>query len=601
MASQRIPPRGDPLYALERIFGFSSFRPNQEEVVRAALRGQDVFALLPTGAGKSLCYSLPACLEAGVTIVVSPLLSLIQDQVTHLVSGTTSVCGGVPATYLSSDQSETECKAVLSELHLNADRVIRGDSSFCHCKVLFLTPERLLGDSPSLREVLSKLQSKRMIARIVIDEAHCVSSWGHDFRPAYRGLGVLRSRYPGVPFMAVTATATPHVAEDIKRSLGFGPRSVSVISDFNRPNLSYEVRDKPGDKVAALEALLSFVKDERSAGDVGIVYCLSRDETEEVAAFLKTGGVSADIYHAGMTTLQRQAVQRLWQSGKLRVVVATIAYGMGIDCPHVRFVAHFTMAKSVEGYYQESGRAGRDGKPSQCVIFYSPRDVTRLKRLITLGKFKSGGSEAKEQERDKLAAMQAFATEQTKCRRKMLLEYFGQHMVPGGCNRGCDICAPPKPSSSTRAAPKPSSSVRTLDSAPSRMAEAHRLGHTHSEAYSSQRGGSGRSGSRKSNALEPLSYGGGEAAARSGSHKPYALDSLTYGGGVTSEPVALMPVPSNRGKAALGMVPAQSHTAVTHNHSTVTKRSRSPLVDQMASAAKRFDRAGDTSPGLDDW
>ncbi|KAA0152787.1 hypothetical protein FNF29_03674 [Cafeteria roenbergensis] len=465
----------DVHYALKRLFGFSGFRPGQEQAVRAALAGRDVLALMPTGAGKSLCFGLTACMSPGVTIVVSPLLSLIQDQVVHLVRGTASVCGGIPAAYLSSEQTEADCRALLFDLHRSADAAMErvpggvpggaadGPAPFCDCKVLFVTPERLCGASAGLDAVLRKLHAGGLLARIVVDECHCVSQWGHDFRPAYRQLGSLRSRFPGAPVMALTATATPRVVEDIKSSLAMRADTAVVVNDFNRPNLRYEVRPKPDGKAAALQAVLDLVTRERRPTDIGIVYCLSRDETEEVASFLKRGGVSADQYHAGMTPLQKQTVQRLWQGGAVRVVVATIAYGMGIDCPRVRFVVHFTMAKSLEGYYQESGRAGRDGRAAQCVLLYSRKDVTRSKRLITLssrggkGARRGRSGPAVDEDRSKLEQMQAYAEGKDRCRRSVLLEYFGQRGSAGACRGTCDVCAPGKRFTAATEPPEPSS------------------------------------------------------------------------------------------------------------------------------------------------
>lgn len=534
------------LYALKRLFGFDSFREGQEEAVAAALHGRDVLALMPTGAGKSLCFSLPACIDRGLTIVVSPLLSLIQDQVLHLVKGTDHSCGGIPAAYLSSDQTEADCRAILSDLHRAADTGIAAlemgsdaePAPFLACKILFVTPERIAGSTGGLRAVLGKLHKARLLSRIVVDECHCVSQWGHDFRPAYRTLGALRTEFPGVPITALTATATPQVVNDIRRSLALGPSTKLVINSFNRPNLRYEVRPKPDDKGAALDGLLKFVLQERRDSDIGIVYCLSRDETEEVAACLKRGGVSADQYHAGMTSLQRQTVQRLWQAGKVRVVVATIAYGMGIDCPRVRFVVHFTVAKSIEGYYQESGRAGRDGRASQCILLYSRKDITRVKRLITLGgKGKRRSPSVLEDEKSKLATIQEYAEAKSGCRRGRLLRYFGQNPDTGACRGTCDLCAPGKRFSAATEKPVPEPAACALGTAPAplplqrgkvatAMAAASARGHAPPASYSTAASSFGRRSATLLSTAARVMPTAARTLARPGPTSAVAVDEL---------------------------------------------------------------------------
>jgi RecQ family ATP-dependent DNA helicase len=417
-----------------RIFGNPNFRPQQREIIEAALSGRDVFVLMPTGGGKSLTYQLPAVVSRGLTVVITPLLSLMQDQVQALCEMAT--CGGIPASYLSSQQTKTESRAVLMDLHHKDGRLTT--------KILYVTPEQLVKGTV-LQNALARLNEQGLLARIVVDEAHCVSSWGHDFRPDYKQIGAVRiKRFPNVPVMALTATATATVKKDITKSLLLRQPAQFQVSFF-RPNLTLKVIQKDYSKVPETgipvyqEHMLNYIADHKT--ETGIVYCLSRDDSECVAQQIRDGvGVEAYHYHAGMTPKQRTQVQNDWRSGKITVVVATIAFGMGIDKADVRYVIHFTLSKAMEGYYQEAGRAGRDGLPSECILYYAPRDVPRIINLLHAGSRKKRGGFEKEM--DMLRKMKDYCEEDRLCRHGMLLNYFGE-TTPAGHNCGgkCDNCS----------------------------------------------------------------------------------------------------------------------------------------------------------------
>ncbi|GIL50662.1 hypothetical protein Vafri_6791 [Volvox africanus] len=413
-------------FANRRVFGNDGFRPNQLEVMKTSLSGRDVFVLMPTGGGKSLCYQLPAVVSPGITVVVCPLLSLLQDQVRALCSQSG---GGVPATFLSSQQTQDEVISVLRELRKERPS----------CKLLYLTPEALVKGN-RIKDLLDRLHQRGRLARFVIDEAHCVSTWGHDFRPDYAQLGILKERYQRVPIMALTATATEEVKKDILRKLSIDRTATIFKTSFHRPNLDFIVYDKPtgntaDGKPADMEMLVAHIT-QKGVNTSGIVYCLSREDCEDVARYLNDSGIRAAHYHAGMTPKQRTQVQNKWRDGEVAVVVATIAFGMGIDKANVRYVIHFSLSKSLEGYFQEAGRAGRDGLPSECVIYSAPKkDGNRLSFMIH-----QGGKGNRDAAMRHLQEMVEYCNARRRCRHQILLQYFADNSLTAGCGNRCDNC-----------------------------------------------------------------------------------------------------------------------------------------------------------------
>ncbi|KAG7459581.1 hypothetical protein MATL_G00212220 [Megalops atlanticus] len=418
--------------ALKTHFGFEKFRSKQQEdVVNAVVKGErDVFVCMPTGAGKSLCYQLPAVLAQGITLVVSPLIALIQDQVDQLQAR------NVPACSINSKLPARDRRRILEDLESESPRL----------KLLYVTPEMVA--SPSFQPCLAGLCARGLLARLAVDEAHCVSQWGHDFRPDYLKLGELRARLPGVPCVALTATAPQRVQEDVALSLRL--RSpLSFSTPVFRSNLRYDVifRELLPDPYVHLHA---FVKkalgDGPAAQGCGIVYCRTRDSCEDVAYRLTLLGVLARAYHAGLKADDRTQAQNDWMQEKVPVIVATISFGMGVDKPNVRFVAHWNLAKSLASYYQESGRAGRDGLPSSCRIYYSPRDRDQMNFLIRKEVARTQEKRGSQKEQDKVAitdfeAMVAFC-EQEACRHATISQFFGD--APPNCNGACDFCKNPK-------------------------------------------------------------------------------------------------------------------------------------------------------------
>ena len=391
---------------LKQYFGFISFRPLQEEIIRDVFAGKDVFALLPTGGGKSLCFQLPAMARSGLTVVVSPLIALMKDQVDGLQAS------GVPATFLNSSLTSGESVGRLRGLHNGQYRL------------LYVAPERLM-----LSGFLADLR-RWNVSLLAIDEAHCISEWGHDFRPEYRQLSALRELFPTVPIMALTATATDRVRTDIVSQLKLR-QPCCYIASFNRPNLTYRVFAKQ----APYQQVLEFVK--ARPRESGIVYCQARKTAEKVAQHLNEDGVKARPYHAGLTSTERTQNQELFLRDEVRVICATIAFGMGIHKPNVRFVIHYDLPKNIEGYYQETGRAGRDGLPSECVLLFSAGDVMKQIRFID-----EKPPQERKIAREQLDQMVHYA-ESPICRRRELLNYFSEDYAEENCD-GCDNCLAPR-------------------------------------------------------------------------------------------------------------------------------------------------------------
>jgi ATP-dependent DNA helicase RecQ len=387
------------------VFGYQGFRPNQHQIIETLLRGEDAFVLMPSGGGKSLCYQIPAIMRPGTGIVVSPLISLMKDQVDALRAN------GVRAAAYNSSLEPAAARRVLAELHDG------------RLDLLYVSPERAVSDG-----FLDRLAALP-VAVIAVDEAHCISQWGHDFRPEYVALGQLRERFPGVPLIALTATADPHTRDDIVEKLGLDD-AARFVSSFDRPNIRLLVAGKHNPH----SQLKHFL--EAHEGDAGIVYCATRRRTEELAAHLRGRGVPADAYHAGLPAEERERVQEAFIFDQIRIVTATVAFGMGIDKTNVRFVVHWDLPQHLEGYYQEIGRSGRDGSPAEALLLFAWEDVPRVRALIDAGE----NEERVAVEQHKLSAMVGF-TQAVTCRRRVLLGYLGERLDEDCGN--CDVCLDP--------------------------------------------------------------------------------------------------------------------------------------------------------------
>jgi ATP-dependent DNA helicase RecQ len=420
---------------LRTIFGYSQFRSNQRQAIETVFRGDDAFVLMPSGGGKSLCYQIPAIMRAGTGIVVSPLISLMKDQVDALRAN------GVRAAAYNSSLDGAAARMVLSEL-MNG-----------RLDLLYVSPERVTSDG--FLERLADLggaagaagatqrsgEASAGLALIAIDEAHCISQWGHDFRPEYVELGRLRERFPGVPLIALTATADPHTREDILDQLGLR-QAACFISSFDRPNIRLEVVEKhnPHSQLNCFLALHGHQAEPGPSvaptGEAGIIYCSTRKRTEELAAYLRERGFAADAYHAGLSAEERDRVQEAFIFDQIQIVVATVAFGMGIDKTNVRFVVHWDLPQNLEGYYQEIGRSGRDGLPANALLLFGWDDFARVRSLIEKG----GNEQRVAVEQHKLGALVGFSQELT-CRRRALLGYLGEQMAADCGN--CDVCLDP--------------------------------------------------------------------------------------------------------------------------------------------------------------
>ncbi len=404
--------------ALKHYFGYDDFRSGQREIINTALANRDLLVVMPTGGGKSLCFQLPALLKQGVTIVVSPLIALMQDQVQLLANN------GIPATFLNSSISTEERRD-------RATAIYNGE-----IKLLYLAPERL--NQEFISNFLVDLHQEVGIAGFAIDEAHCVSEWGHDFRPDYRKLSQLRHYFPKVPWLGLTATATDRVRLDIIKQLDLRDPDIHIAS-FNRPNLYYEVRRKT---TAPYRELLAQVKQSKGAG---IIYCLSRKKVDELTVKLQQDGIKVVPYHAGLDSQTRTDNQNSFIRDDVQVIVATVAFGMGINKPDVRFVIHYDLPRNIEGYYQESGRAGRDGEPAHCTLYFGMGDIKTIEYLIAQKIDRETGMALAEEQRiatQQLRRVINYA-EATECRRIIQLGYFGESF-PGNCDN-CDNCKYPRP------------------------------------------------------------------------------------------------------------------------------------------------------------
>lgn len=398
--------------ARKNTFKIKSFRPLQLECINATMSGSDCILIMPTGGGKSLCFQLPAVISKGITLVVSPLISLMEDQLMALKELK------IDSTFLNSTCSKEEVNAVQNAM-------VDKKSGL---KLLYVTPEKI-AKSKRFMAKLEKTYEGGRLSRIVIDEVHCTSQWGHDFRPDYKILGILKRQFPGVPILGLTATATSKVVDDVKKILGLQQNCVFFKASFNRPNLFYEVLQKPSKHDECMEEIKKLLT-KKFPGQSGIVYCFSRKDSVTIASSLKSHGIKAACYHGDLDSQSRSQVHRAWTSNAIQVVVATVAFGMGIDKPDVRFVIHHSLSKSMENFYQESGRAGRDDRESHCILFYRPFDMFQQSTMVF----------TEQTGLENLYGMLAYCQEQKVCRRSLIGRHFGESWNPVDCHEMCDNC-----------------------------------------------------------------------------------------------------------------------------------------------------------------
>ncbi|XP_051889615.1 ATP-dependent DNA helicase Q1 [Pristis pectinata] len=396
---------------LKDVFKLQSFRPLQLQAINVTMAGKDLFLIMPTGGGKSLCYELPAVCSTGFTLVICPLISLMEDQLMILEQL------NIPSTMVNSNSTKEHVKWVHDEMLNKSSKL----------KLLYVTPEKI-AKSKVFMSKLEKAYQAGCLTRIAVDEVHCCSQWGHDFRPDYKSLGILKRQFPNVPLMGLTATATSDILEDVKKILCV-PKGLTFTASFNRPNLFYEIRQKPSSFEACIEDMVRIINS-RYKGESGIIYCFSQKDTEQVTMSLQKLGIAAGCYHANMEATAKSKVHKDWSLNIIKVVVATVAFGMGIDKADVRFVFHQSLSKSMENYYQESGRAGRDDLKADCILYYGFMDIFRQSTMVVM---ENVGQQ-------KLYEMVAYCQDSRRCRRVQIAQHFDEVWESTKCNKMCDNC-----------------------------------------------------------------------------------------------------------------------------------------------------------------